>query len=217
MFSPNGSIHVMALMRVLHLTTSSLFALLLIQGLLGGGAVAPAYALQARPQVAQASPSPSPSGTPAPQPAPQAQPPERVETTNFDNWILTCREFVEGPKKRNCAMTVSVRKTDTNRVILSWTIRQGDNGQMISVIETLPGISIAPGIQLKLEKAAAAKKFPIEACEPNWCSASMPMDKAFIREIAASSKVTVVVTYSAGQPFTSEFPINGFEKAYSKM
>jgi invasion protein IalB len=160
---------------------------------------------------AQATPAPAAS------PAADTPPPERTETTNYDNWILSCREFVDGPKKRNCAMTVAVRKNDTNRTVLSWTVRQGDKGQLTSVIETLPGISIAPGIQLKLEAASAARKVPIEVCEPNWCSGSLPMDKAFIHEVSTSSKVTVIVTSSNGQPFTFEFPIKGFEKAYAKM
>ena len=153
----------------------------------------------------------------APQQGTEPQPPEKTETTNFENWILNCREFVEGPKKRTCAMTVAVRKTDTNRTVLSWTVRQNDKGQLISVIETLPGISIVPGIQLKLENGSAPHKVPIEVCEPNWCSGTLPMDKAFVQEVTASSKVSVIITSSAGQPFTFEFPIKGFDKAYAKM
>ena len=167
--------------------------------------------------IAQAKQGAAAKTTPAPQQGPDGQAAEKTETTNFDNWILSCREFVEGPKKRTCAMTVAVRKSDTNRIVLSWTIRPNDKGQMVSVIETLPGISIAPGIELKLEKAGAPRKMPIEICEPNWCSGSLPMDKGFIQELAISSKASVVITSSAGQPFTFEFPINGFEKAYAKM
>jgi len=168
--------------------------------------------------VAQAKqPAPSKAAPAAPQQGSDGPPAEKTETTNFDNWILTCREFVEGPKKRTCAMTVAVRKADTNRTVLSWTIRPNDKGQMVSAIETLPGISIIPGIELKLDKGAAPRKVPIEICEPNWCSGSLPMDKAFIQELATSSKATIVITSSAGQPFTFEFPINGFEKAYAKM
>ncbi len=207
-------------MQPLRPTVCSLVSLLLIQSAVAAEATSPAPVLSdhLKLQLAQAAtPGPSPNASPPPQQAPQTQPAEKVETINFDNWILSCREFVEGPKKRNCAMTVSVRKSDTNRIVLSWTVRQAENGQIVSVIEALPGISVAPGIQLKLDKGAAARKFPIETCEPNWCSASLPMDKAFIREVATSSKVTIVVTSSAGQPFTFEFPINGFEKAYAKM
>jgi invasion protein IalB len=43
------------------------------------------------------------------------------------------------------------------------------------------------------------------------------MDKTFIQEAGASSKVMIVITSSAGQPVTLEFPIKGFEKAYAKM
>ena len=39
-------------------------------------------------------------------------------------------------------MTVSVRKSDTNRVVLSWTVRQNDKGQLVSVVETWPGIAV---------------------------------------------------------------------------
>lgn len=169
-------------------------------------------------QFAEAKPKP-PTGQAAPpaQPPAETAPATRTETTNFDNWILSCRELVDGPKKRSCAMTVAVRKSDTNRTVLSWTIRPNESGQLVSVIETLPGISIAPGIQLKLEMSAAARKVPIEICEPNWCSGTLAMDKSFIQETVASSKVSVIVTSSNGQPFTFEFPIKGFDKAYAKM
>lgn len=171
-------------------------------------------------QKAPAAPAKPSEGAPAPPqqgaetPPPQ---PEKTETTNFENWILNCREFVEGPKKRNCAMTVSVRKSDTNRVVLSWTVRPNDKGQLMTVVETLPGISISPGIQLKLEKSSATKTIPIEVCEPAWCAGSLAMDKAFIQEASASGKVMIVITSSAGQPLSFEFPIKGFEKAYAKM
>jgi len=177
----------------------------------------PALIAQAKQPTPVAKTTPAQSQTPAAQPSPESQPAEKTETMNIENWILTCREFVDGPKRRTCAMTVAVRKTDTNRTVLSWTVRQTDKGQFVSVIETLPGISITPGIQLKLEHGLAPRKVPIEICEPNWCSGSLPMDKAFIQEVSASSKVTVVVTSSAGQPFTVEFPIKGFDKAYAKM
>lgn len=158
-----------------------------------------------------------PQASPPAQQGSDTQAPEKTETTNFDNWILTCREFVEGPKKRSCAMTVSVRKSDTNRPVLSWTVRPNDKGQLVNILETLPGIMIAPGLELKLDTAAAPRKVPIEICEPNWCSGSLAMDKTFAQEITAASKVTITITSSAGQPIALEFPVKGFDKAYAKM
>jgi invasion protein IalB len=166
-----------------------------------------------------APPAAHPAATPsaAPPAAAETRPPEKIETINFENWILTCRELLDGPKKRNCSMTVAVNKADTNQTIVSWTARQGDNGQLTSVIQTVPGVLLAPGIQLKLENAMAPRKIAFEVCEPNWCSGSVPMDKAFVQEVVGASKVTITVTSSNGQPFTLEFPIKGFEKAYAKM
>ena len=168
-------------------------------------------------QKAPATPAPAAPAAQATQPAAEAPAAQKTETTNFDNWILSCREFVEGPKKRNCAMTVSVRKQDTNRVVLSWTVRPNDKGQLVSVIETLPGVAVPAGIQLKLEKNTSTRTIPYEVCEPAYCAGSFAMDKAFIQEASASSKVMIVITSSAGQPVTLEFPIKGFDKAYAKM
>lgn len=208
-------------MRALYLTASILSLCVAGSATAGEGSFWPSDWLFGdktpdAPVVAQAKQA-APKTAPAPQQGSDGQPAEKTETTNFDNWILSCREFVEGPKKRTCAMTVAVRKSDTNRTVLSWTVRPNDKGQMVSIIETLPGISIVPGIEIKLDKGATPHKVPIEICEPVWCSGSLPMDKAFIQELATSSKATIVITSSAGQPFTFEFPINGFEKAYAKM
>jgi invasion protein IalB len=167
-------------------------------------------------QAKQKAPAPAHQAA-APQQGAEGPPAEKAETINFENWILSCREFVDGPKKRSCAMTVAVRQSDTNRTVLSWTVRPNDKGQLVSVVETLPGVSITPGIQLKLEKSSAARTIPIEVCEPAWCAGTFAMDKAFVQEVSASSKVTIVITSSAGQPVTFEFPIKGFEKAYAKM
>jgi invasion protein IalB len=178
----------------------------------------PSQIAQAKQKAPAAPAQAAQTGAPQPPQQPAESPPaEKTETTNFENWILNCREFVEGPKKRNCAMTVSVRKSDTNRVVLSWTVRQNDKGQFVSVVETLPGIAVPAGIQLKLEKNTAARTIPFEVCEPAWCAGSFTMDKAFIQDASASSKVMIVITSSAGQPVTFEFPIKGFDKAYAKM
>jgi invasion protein IalB len=170
-------------------------------------------------QVKQAAPvaPAAPAAAPVAPKVPETRPSEKVETTNFENWILTCREAVDGPKKRSCFMTVAVLKSDNNQPMLSWTVRANESGQMLAIIEMLPGISIAPGIRLQLEGTAAPRKVPIEICEPNFCSGTLAMDKTFVRDASASSKVTIVVTSSAGQPVTLDFPIKGFEKAFSRM
>ena len=72
-------------------------------------------------------------------------------------------------------------------------------------------------IKLKLERNSAARTIPFGVREPALCAGSFTMDKAFIQDASASSKVMIVITSSAGQPVTFEFPIKGFEKAYAEM
>jgi invasion protein IalB len=156
-----------------------------------------------------------------PQAAPQKPgaatlPSQKTETINYENWVLTCREFLEGPKKRSCSMTVAVQKQDTNQIVLALTVQPNEQGQMVASIQTPTGIAIAPGVELKLEKAAA-RKLAFDFCEPSRCSASLIADKNFAREASAAASLTVIVQSSDGKPVNFEFPIKGFDKAYAKM
>jgi invasion protein IalB len=165
-----------------------------------------------RPMLAQASP---PQAT-AQKPGPATLPSQKTETINYENWILTCREFLDGPKKRNCSITVAIQKQDTNQIVLALTVQPNEQGQMVASIQTPTGVAIAPGVELKLEKAAA-RKFMFDFCEPSRCSASLIADKNFIREASLASSLAIVIQSSDGKPVNFEFPIKGFDKAYAKM
>jgi invasion protein IalB len=177
------------------------------------GGHTPALA-QARPAPQAAAPAPAAAAAAAPETA-QALPPQRTETINFDNWILTCREFLEGPKKRACGATVSLQKQDNNQTILVWTVQKNDTGQMLSTVQTPSGVAIAPGIEVKLEKATAHMAF--DYCEPNRCSGSLTLDKTFLKELTVAPKVTIVIQSSEGKSVNFEFPIRGFDKALAQM
>lgn len=164
------------------------------------------------PQAQVAAPAPAAAATAA---APAPPPPQKTETINFDNWILTCREFLEGPKKRACGATVSLQKQDNNQTILVWTVQKNDAGQMLSTVQTPSGVAIAPGIDVKLEKATAHMAF--DYCEPNRCSGSLTLDKSFLKELTGAPKVTIVIQSSEGKSINFEFPIRGFDKALALM
>jgi invasion protein IalB len=157
--------------------------------------------------------------SPLAQPAPQAAatlPPQRTETINFENWILTCREFLEGAKKRSCSATVAVQRTETGQTILALTVQPNDQGRMVASIQTPSGVAIAPGIEVKFDKAFA-RKFAFDFCEPSRCSASMAADGTFIQDVSAAASVKVTLQSSDGKPVNFEFQIKGFDKAYARM
>ena len=161
---------------------------------------------------------PAASPQPAPQPPPQAGatlPAQRTETINFDNWILTCREFLDGAKKRTCAATVAVQRSENGQTVFALSVQLNDQAKLSASIQTPTGVAIAPGVELKLEKTA--RKAAFEFCEPSRCVASLAADSAFIRDASAAGTIALSVQSSDGKPLSLEFPIKGFDKAYAKM
>jgi invasion protein IalB len=167
-----------------------------------------------RKMLAQSNAAPSPA-----QPATQAGatlPSQRTETINYENWILTCREFLEGPKKRTCSATVAVQRTETGQTVLALAVQPNDQGKMTASIQIPSGVAIAPGIDVKFDKAFA-RKFAFDFCEPSRCSASFVADSTFIQDLSAAASVKVTLQSSDGKPVNFEFPVKGFDKAYAKM
>jgi invasion protein IalB len=163
--------------------------------------------------------APAASPQAAPQPAPQAGatlPAQRTETINFDNWILTCREFLDGAKKRSCAATVAVQRSENGQTVFALSVQFNDQAKLSASIQTPTGVAITPGVELKFDKTTA-RKAAFEFCEPSRCVASLAADSAFIRDASAAGTIALSVQSSEGKPVNFEFPIKGFDKAYAKM
>jgi invasion protein IalB len=181
------------------------------------GSFAPSTALKyhaskpSGPAVAQSNP-------PA-QTTPQAGatlPPQRTETINFDNWIVTCRELLDGPKKRNCSAAVAVTRSENGQTVFALSIQPNDQGRLMALLQTPTGVAIAPGVDVKLDNVSA-RKFAFDYCEPARCVASLPADSAFVRDLAVATKIAIVTHSSDGKPVSFEFAIKGFDKAYANM
>jgi invasion protein IalB len=148
---------------------------------------------------------------------PQATAPaQRSETINYENWILTCHEFLDPPKKRTCTATVALQKTETQQVVLAWTLQLNDQGRLINNVQTPTGVSIPAGIEIRLEKGQP-RKIAFESCGPVSCQGSQPADNALVKDIAASASVRIVVRSSDGKDVNFDMPIRGFEKAYARF
>jgi invasion protein IalB len=160
--------------------------------------------------VVQASPAPAAA------PAAPTLPSQRTETINYENWVLTCREFLEGAKKRNCAAAVAVQRSETGQTVFALNVQSNEQGKITASIQTPTGVAIAPGVELKFEKANA-RKAAFDFCEPSRCMATLTADPAFIREVSAAGTVTIIMQAADGKPVNFEFPVKGFDKAYIKM
>jgi invasion protein IalB len=149
-------------------------------------------------------------------PAGATLPSQRTETINYENWILTCREFLEGAKRRSCSAAVAVQRTETGQTVFALSVQLNEQGKVTASIQTPTGVAIAPGVELKFEKANP-RKAAFDSCELARCLATLAADTAFIREVSAAGTVTVIMQAPDGKPVNFEFPVKGFDKVYTKM
>lgn len=181
------------------------------------------------PPRAPAATLPVPAAAPAAQPAPAApaaappagaQPappvPTRTEILNFENWVVTCKEFAEGPKTRVCSATLQIAQQNTNQVVFSWTIGFDNAKQMVAVMQMPTGVIIPPGVELRVGKVAP-HKLAFASCDNSRCIATTPMDANLLREMTTVPTAEAVVQGSQGGAVTFTIQMKGFDKAYAVL
>jgi invasion protein IalB len=174
----------------------------------------------AAPPAPAATPAPAPSApsapageaaTPAPQPIPT-----RTEILNLDNWVVTCNEFAEGPRKRVCSALLHVVQQNTNQVVFSWQIAVEANKQMVTIMQTPTGVAIPPGVELKVGKLPP-HKVPFSSCDNGRCVATAPMDAALIREMTMVPSAEAIIQGSQGNTVQFNIQLKGFDRAFAVL
>lgn len=175
-----------------------------------------ASAQQSRPGSGSPQPQPRPPAA-APQSAPQqppaapAQPqPVRTEIVPYDNWTVTCREFAD--KRRNCSAVLQVVQQQNSQVLFVWVLGKSNEGKLVSVLQTPTGVTLAPGVEVKLARGAPRKATYVN-CDPSRCEATLELDDAFIRDASATETVEATMYSNAGQGVKFTLPFKGFDKA----
>lgn len=177
---------------------------------------APAPVQQAQ-QVRQPAPAAAAPGRAAP------EAPRRVETTQYDAWVVTCQDTVGGTAKKSCVANLRLVNQDSGTV-LNWQIGLNEEGHFVTAIhipsaltfksgdKTVGGpISIPSGIELKFGNGAV-RRLNFVTCGPQQCVAEALIDEAFVREAAANTKATITI-HTPGGVIPLELAINGIDKA----
>ena len=164
-----------------------------------------------------APPSPQQPAQPQSQQTPQPPPPlpVRTEILNFENWVVTCREFL-APKKRDCAALLQVNQANNNQTIFTWTFGLDATNHPIAVLQTPTGVMIGPGVELRLEKAQP-RKVPYTACDNGRCTATMTVDSNLVRDMMAAANAEIVIQAVNGSKLQFNIPLKGFDKAYPAL
>jgi len=193
------------------------------------GLAAVAVALAAQVSLAQTPRpgTPTPNAPPATRAQVSVQPPaaadqrppqlSRTETAYFDNWQTNCQEFVN-PPRRQCSAVLQLLQTNpqTNSatLLISWVLTLADQ-QLAATIQTPTGVSIAPGIEVKVGKTV--RKAAFARCDAQRCEGAFPIEDAFSRELAGAETAEVVITAIQGNVVTFNLPLKGYEKAVQAL
>jgi invasion protein IalB len=172
-----------------------------------------------------AAPAPAAPAPAAPAPAAAAKP-QRVETTMYDSWAVTCEDTsVGGAVKRTC--NAALRLVNQNQgMVLNWQIGFNPEGSLVTAIhvpsslavkqgnETVGGpILLANGVELKFGNGPV-RHVAYVWCGPQQCYAETPIDDAFMKEAVASEKATITI-HTGGATIPFELSIKGIDKAIS--
>jgi invasion protein IalB len=163
--------------------------------------------------LAQAQKPPPPQTTVAP-PAASG----RTEILNYDNWTVTCRDGRDAKEKRLCSaeLTIFQEANGQRRAVFIWVIGHNRDGALATAMRFLTGVTIAPGLELKLADKPS-RKLPITTCEPAYCEASMALDDALLRDAQAVQQAEAVVTASDGRQVVFTINMKGFAQAVAAV
>lgn len=158
----------------------------------------------AQPQKAQSQAQPTPSG--------------RTEILTYDNWTVTCRDPTDSKEKRVCSaeLVISREANNQRQAVFSWVIGlSSKDGAPTTVLRFLPGVMIAPGVELKF--ADKTRKVPITSCEPSYCEATLAMDDAFVKDASAIVQGEAVIQASQGNQVNFTINMKGFAQALAAV
>jgi invasion protein IalB len=151
-------------------------------------------------------------------PAPAA--PQRTETINYENWVVTCRDTVDGAakSKKLCTALLRVADKEHKNVVFAWLIGRNAAGVLMSVVEVPTGVLIQKGVELKVGNGKP-RLLAYTSCAAQACEASIVTDDAFSKELIAgqTEPVTAIITAVTGQTINFNFPIKGIDKAIGSI
>lgn len=144
--------------------------------------------------------------------------PGRTEILTYDNWTVTCRDGREPKEKRVCSAELNILQEagGQRRVVFAWIMGLNKDGVLATALRFLPGVQIAPGVELKFADKTP-RKVPITSCEPGHCEASINMDDGFIREASALVQAEAVITATDGRQVNFTINMKGFAQAVAAV
>jgi len=145
----------------------------------------------------------------------------RTEVTTLDTWEVTC-SYDKDNRKIGCNAVLRVTQPGTpatdkeparaGRVFMVWALSKANNGSLYSSFQTLTGVRVQPGLQLKLD-SATPRTIPFDSCGTSSCVAIAAMDPDFLKQAQGVSQMQATVQSVDGKAYTATFVPKGIDRA----
>jgi invasion protein IalB len=149
----------------------------------------------------------------------------RTEIKAVDAWEVTC-SYDKDDRKIGCNALLRITQAGTAatakepaqppRVIMVWALSKANDGSLYSEFQTLSGVRIQPGVQLKMG-SAAPRTVPFDSCGTNACVAIAAMDPAFVQQANSATQVEATVQGTDGKAYTATFAPKGIDRAIAAV
>ena len=148
--------------------------------------------------------------TPATNPTPTADTATWSVVETHDAWEVQCPSDRED--NHSCVASLRFTQQDTGQVVLSWMVIRAEDGSLALAIQSPSGVLLPPGIELTLG-AAEVRHIAYASCLPARCTAAVPMDEAFIREMSAAAEARLKIVAANSRALEFSIPVTGFSEA----
>jgi invasion protein IalB len=159
--------------------------------------------------------------------APKTSGAQRVVTTKYDSWVVTCVESVSGAAKKTCTAQLKAMNQNRREILMDWQIGLNKDGHFVTAFYVPPSLAIKHnnqtvggplliqnGLELKFGNGPA-RRINYIWCGPKQCFAEALIDDAFVKEANASTVATITVHTAGGAAIPMQIPIKGIDKAIS--
>ncbi|HEY5305428.1 MAG TPA: invasion associated locus B family protein [Pseudolabrys sp.] len=155
---------------------------------------------------------------------------ERVETINYNAWVVTCRDTVgEASSTKTCVADLRVVGPTGHEVLLNWEIGFDKNHDLVTVFQVPLGIAVKKdnhvsggillknGLELKFDDAAPLR-VGFTTCNAQFCEAVRLINEALFKQAAAATTASITTYATDGTPIPlSSLKIQGIDKAMAAV
>lgn len=136
-----------------------------------------------------------------------------VET--YEDWTVACQASGE---VTSCVVRQVQSNNQTQQVVLTAEIAKTPDGKFAGALMLPLGLSLAPGVQLKIGEVALGATRPFSLCVQQGCLVPLDITEDVIAKLRAGSALNITVTAgSSAQQINFAVSLKGFSKALNRI